>query len=122
MTEDEFTRFAGLRFAPSRIPKLDALATFVPTGEETDPVLEEAFRRSGYSRWFPVPGGHRVLVPFEGGEYDSRFSIEPEGWDHETCKICRQHIDAMTLCWVTESGPYVILCERCHGEVVPNLA
>jgi hypothetical protein len=117
MTKDELAWLAPLRFEPSRIPKLDAIATFVPLGEEKDPVLQEAFSRSGYSRWFPVRGGHRVQFPFEGGEYDSRFLIEPEGWDHETCKVCRTEIPSMTLCWVTESGPHVILCGLCHEEL-----
>lgn len=123
MTSEELTWLRQLRFVPSRIPKLDAISTFVPTGSETDPVLAETHAQSGFSRWFPAEGGHKVSFPFEGGAYDaSRFELEPEAWDHETCKTCRLHIDAMTLCWVTESGPYVILCEGCHSEVARGRA
>ena len=118
MTAEELAWLRDLRFAPSRIPKLDAISTFVPNGSETDPVIAETQAERGFSRWFPVEGGHKVSFPFEGGAYNaSRFDLEPQAWDHETCKICRQHIAAMTLCWVTESGPFVILCERCQGEV-----
>jgi hypothetical protein len=110
-----------LQFMPSRIPALDALATFVPTGNEGDPVVTAATGRAGFSRWFPVSGGHRLLVPFEGGEYDTqRFTIESKAWDHETCKVCRSSIPAMTLCWVAQSGAYIILCQSCYTEVFPD--
>jgi hypothetical protein len=119
MSQTELDDLRRFTYMQSRIPKLDALAAFVPLGEETDAVLQEMLNRTGFSRWFPVPGGHRVLVPHEGGPYDSsRFSIERSGWDHETCKLCRAHIDPMTLCWVTERGPYIILCSRCHEVVL----
>jgi hypothetical protein len=121
VTDDELTWLRQFAFAPSRIPKLDALVAFVPFGHESDPSVALATERTGFSRWFPVDGGHRVLVPFEGGEYDAaRFSIEPEGWDHETCKICRTHIPSMTRCWVSTGDLYVILCEQCHEEVWPT--
>jgi hypothetical protein len=117
MTEEDFRELSDYRFTPSRIPKLDALATFVALGGESDPTVQAAMQVTGFSRWFPVEGGHRVLVPYEGGDYDSkRFSLESEAWDHETCHVCRCHIDAMQLCWVTASGPYVLLCEGCHAE------
>ena len=119
MTDEELTWLRQLAFAPSRIPRLDALVAFVPFGQESDPSVASLIERTGFSRWFPVDGGHRVFVPFEDGEYDAaRFSIEPEGWDHETCKICRMPIPSMTLCWVTEAGPYVIVCEQCHEEIL----
>jgi hypothetical protein len=118
MTDEEFLELRDYHFMPSRIPKLDALATFVPLGGESEPALEAAMQMTGFSRWFPIEGGHRVLFPYEGGEYDrGRFSIESFAWDHETCHVCRAHIEAMQLCWVTESGTYVILCESCHAEL-----
>jgi hypothetical protein len=106
-------------FMQGRIPKLDAVTTFVRTGDEADPRIAEMHARTGFSRWFPVEGGHRVSFPYERGPFDeSVFQIEHEAWDHETCKICRSRIDPMTLCWVTKSGPYVILCSSCHSEIV----
>jgi hypothetical protein len=39
------------------------------------------------------------------------------GWDHEHCGRCQRSIKPMTLCWVTESGPYVVLCSECHNDV-----
>jgi hypothetical protein len=118
MTNEEREWLRQFRFMRTRIPALDALATFVPHGGERDPAITGAAGLTGFSRWFPVEGGHRMLVPYEGGEYDAtRFSIEKGAWDHETCKICRMHIDAMTLCWVTEAGPYVILCDSCKEQL-----
>ena len=105
----------------SRIPALDALSAFVPQGQENDPAVAEVSKRAGASRWHPVSGGHRVLFPYEGGAYDSqRFAVEPGAWDHEHCKICRARIAPMTLCWVTERGPYIILCESCYAEVAAD--
>lgn len=121
MDNDDLTAAKHLRFQPTRIPKIDALCTFVPIGKEHDQSVSEAHARTGFSRWFPVEGGHRVLFPYEGGQYDSSlFTVEPEAWDHETCKVCRKPIPAMTLCWVTEAGPYVVLCEGCHAKLASD--
>ena|ERR1043166_577943 len=117
MTAEEKTWLSKLQFMRSRIPVLDALATFVPTGQESDAGITAVIGRKGFSRWFPVSGGHRLLIPFEGEEYDrERFTVESKAWDHETCKVCRTSIPAMTLCWVTTSDAYVILCDKCHSE------
>ena len=106
----------GLSFMPSRIPALDALEIFVPDGAPADPELNELQSRLGQSRWYPVEGGHRVLILYEGGPYNSqRFS--KGAWDHEHCSRCGHTIEPMTLCWVTVSGQYVLLDEKCHTEV-----
>ncbi len=107
---------ANLEFMESRVPALDALSTFVPTGQESDPRIREAMGRRGFARWYPVQGGHRVLFLYEGGEFDAaRFTLERGAWDHEDCAGCGGRIEPMTLCWVTRSGPYVVLCARCHA-------
>lgn len=104
----------------SRIPALDALSAFVPKGTEEDPIIKAATKRKGCSRWFPVEGGHKVLIPFDGQKYDpTRFAVEKKGWDHEHCEACGADIEPMTLCWVTEPGnPYVLLCSQCHDELM----
>jgi hypothetical protein len=105
----------------SRIPALDALETFVPNGAEHDTELENVRARTGFSRWYPTKGGHRVLILYEGGEYDrSRFSVTKGGWDHEHCKRCNVTIESMTRCWVTTDEPYILLCDGCHGLVVKS--
>jgi hypothetical protein len=115
---DNFAEYRSLSFMQSRIPALDALSTFVPTGQEEDPETRQALASRGFSRWFPVAGGHKVLVPYEGGEFDAnRFTIEKDAWDHEHCKVCGANIEPMTLCWATKSGPYVILCADCHDKM-----
>jgi hypothetical protein len=116
--QDKYAKFRALRFMESRIPALDALCVFIPEGTQPTGSVKETIARIGSMRWYPVPGGHRVLLPFEGGEYDhSRFTLEPKAWDHEHCDACDAHILAMTLCWVTESGPTFLLCESCHEEM-----
>jgi len=116
MAIDELSEVAGLPFMQSRIPALDALVAFVPEGHH-DPVVENV-GLSGPSRWYPVEGGMRVVVLYEGGEFDAeRFHIEKGAWDHEHCEHCGAHIPSMTLCWVTEDGPYILLCDECHSKI-----
>ena len=69
------------------------------------------------SRWYPQPGGHRVLILYEGGSFDTAiFKLEPDAWDHEDCDVCGDQIAPMTLCYVTSRGRYVALCEQCHAR------
>src|SRR5829696_6108219 len=114
MTDQELAALPTYLWMDSRIPKRDALSSFVPDGSESDPVVATIQRRIGASRWFPIQGGHKVLMPFDGGAYEpSRFTIEPAAWDHEHCDCCNDHIPAMTLCHVTQPGqPYVLLCAK----------
>jgi len=73
------------------------------------------------SRWYPQPGGHRVLVLYEGGAFDTAtFQLESEAWDHEDCDACGEQIAPMTLCYVTSRGYYVALCEKCYERFVKN--
>ena len=103
---------------PSRIPKRRALVTFVHEGMDCPPVVAAAMKGHS-SRWYPEPGGHRVLILYEGGTYDTvTFRVEPEAWDHEDCDGCGSHIAPMTLCYVTVRGPYVALCENCYQSHV----
>jgi hypothetical protein len=112
---DELRR---LRFMPSRIPALDALEIFVLDGTQPDAEFTELQRRTGRSRWYPKEGGHHVLILYEGGPFNAeRFSLVKGAWDHEHCGRCQGTIEPMTLCWVTESGEYVLLDEKCYREV-----
>ena len=125
MPDEELDQLRKLRFQRSRIPVLDALCVFVPDDSEDEfaqGIAERIAERTSFSRWYPEKGGHRVLIPYEGGPYDADlYSIEKGGWDHEHCRRCRVNIPAMTLCWVTESGAYVILCDECHTKTFgPN--
>ena len=106
MAERELDEFRNLKFVPSRIPALDGLVAFVPTGHEQDAAVTELTARASQSRWYPVEGGHRVVVPYEGGAYDVSFcTLEPGAWDHEHCMHCGQTIEPRTLCWVTADTP-----------------
>jgi hypothetical protein len=118
MTEDRLSELVGFRFMESRIPPLDALSVFVPEGQQPPESAKETVARIGFSRWYPVAGGHKVLIPYEGGAFDnSTFSIEKGAWNHEHCHVCQTNIPAMTLCWVTEDGPYIILCVECKAKL-----
>jgi hypothetical protein len=121
--EDDFAELRRLSFMESRIPALDALEGFVPTGGEGDPAVEAAQSLTGFSRWRSVEGGHEVQFLYEGGNYDtSRFRLMKGAWDHEICKRCAGKIEAMSPCFVTSNGPYVILCETCHALVARSSA
>ena len=118
MGNDDLEELRQLKFMPSRIPALDALEVFVPSGAERDPELEEIRSRTGQSRWYPMEGGHRVRVLYEGGQFNAaRFTLVRGGWDHEHSSRCHGTIEPMTLCWVTESDPYVLLDEKCYRQV-----
>jgi hypothetical protein len=118
MTEERLAELRTLQYRPSRFPALDGISAFVPTGQENDPVIRAALELKGYSRWTPVDGGHRLLILHEGEPFDgSRFTFEKGAWDHEHCTECRVRIPTMTLCWLSEDGPYTILCEQCHQLV-----
>ena len=118
--DDELEYLRTLTFSQSRIPALDALEVFVPNGAEADEELTELRRRTGFSRWRPVEGGHQVLILYEGGAYDrSRFTLRSGAWDHEHCKRCCVRIAPMTLCWVGIGQDYTILCEECYRVVAP---
>jgi hypothetical protein len=114
---DEFAQVRGLRFVESRIPALDALTVFVRDGERPHARVQ-AVLDAMPSRWYPEAGGHRVLVYYEGGDYDrTQFSLKSKAWDHEHCGVCNGRIPSMTLCWVTESGPYFLLCTDCETRM-----
>jgi hypothetical protein len=117
---DKINRLPELEWIQSRIPKLDALVTFVADGAVHLPAVESAMRGHP-ARWYPKPGGHRVLILYEGGDYDaSTFSVEREVWDHEHCKVCEASIPSMTLCFVTKRGPHIILCDQCYLKHVES--
>ena len=116
--DDELLKLRRLQYHPSRIPALDALEIFVPDGAPHDAELEEVQARTGSSRWYPVEGGHRVLVLFQGGSFNEhRFTLRKGVWDHEHCKRCGDRILPMTLCWVSTDSSYTILCAKCHELV-----
>ena len=116
--DDELLELRRLQYHPSRIPALDALEIFVPDGASVDPELEEVRSKTGFSRWYPMDGGHRVLVLYQGGRFNEhRFTLRKGVWDHEHCKRCGQRIPSMTLCWVSTGASYTILCAKCHELV-----
>lgn len=90
----------------------------MPGGGEPDADMNTIMSRTGFSRWYPVEGGHRMRTLYEGGSFDSsRFTLVKGGWDHEDCTRCRATIEPMTLCGVTRAGDFVLLGEKCHDEV-----
>ena len=120
MTDFTDAQLSKAPWMKSRIPASDALAAMVPEGANPSPAITDATAAAGSSRWYPLEGGgHRVLIRYEGGAYDpAAFTIAPKAWDHEHCDRCGDNIPAMTLCWVTERDPYVLLCANCHNAVL----
>lgn len=115
---DDVIDYRQLDFMRSRIPALNALEAFVPTGAVPDAEMNEVMSRTGLSRWYPVEGGHQVRILYEGGPYDpARFALVDGGWDHEHCSRCGDSVEPMTLCWVTRGDRFVLLDDKCHREV-----
>ena len=111
----DLNQLPSLKWMPSRIPVRDALVAFVP--EETKPP-EPPFS-SGETRWYPVPGGLRKVVPYDGQPIDApEFHFEKGLWDHTTCDCCNARIAAMELCYVTARGQYEALCIICYKKHV----
>lgn len=97
------------------MPIRDALSTLLAPGSNEfkppRPVYE--------TRYFPGPNGTRALIPYDGGSFDEAlFMIETGAWDHDTCNNCNAYIKAMTLCFVTQSGPFYVLCQDCYESRV----
>jgi hypothetical protein len=117
VSDDRLEAFRELEFVESSVPPLDALSIVVVDGTMQNPDVER-FLQTHPSRWYPVDGGHRILVLYEGGPYDrALFTLEPKAWDHDHCAACNEQIPAMTLCWVTTSGKYVALCIACKATL-----
>lgn len=118
MTVDS-PQLQSLPWMSCRIPVRDALMAFVSRD-----CVDFAPPRPVYeTRWYPRPDGYRVLIPHDGGPFDSAvFRIEQGAWDHVTCNACNVRIKAMTLCYVTRRGAFLVLCTQCHErEVVRKL-
>ncbi len=127
MENDEISKLHTYQWMQSRIPALDALTAFVP--EKLLPInssMKQTLDQiKGESRWYPVEGGHRVLIrDFNDLTYDSAlFTIEKGAWAHEHCDICDERIPQMTLCYVTGvDEPYHLLCVKCYEEKVMSIA
>lgn len=117
-SSNPLSEFCGRLFICKQFKPLDAIETFVPAGQEEDEIIEEYSERTGTSRWYPVEGGHRVIFPYLDEEYDSsRFKIMKGAWNHEHCDGCGDTIEASEKCWVTESEPYALLCEKCYEKL-----
>jgi hypothetical protein len=113
-----WTELRGLPFMPTRIPAVDALVAFVPEGQPIRAAVQATLDRIGSGRWFKVAGGHELLMPYEGGQYDrAELKIRPKAWDHEVCSGCQGRVPAMTPCWVTEHGPFKLLCTACKAQM-----
>jgi hypothetical protein len=122
MTIDELSQIPKREWMHSRIPKRAALVTFVADGPICPPAVESAMQGHP-ARWYPQPGGHRVLILYEGGNYDATtFRVEPEAWDHENCDGCDEQIPPMTLCNVTKRGRFIALCEACYRKYVGKIS
>jgi hypothetical protein len=107
----------SLRWMPSRIPVRDALVAFVPEGTDPPPMPYS----SSESRWYPIEGGVRLAIPYDGQAFSgAAFQRHEKFWDHSTCDRCSTRISAMTLCYVTEHDTYVGLCVKCYGSLVAS--
>ena len=99
-------------------PPSNALSALIQEGQEPPQAVKETIDRVGLARWYPVAGGHRILVPHRGEAFDAaHFRVEEGAWDHEHCAVCEETVPATTRCWVTETGPFIILCLKCKERM-----
>jgi len=118
MTEDELKELAILVWMPKRVPCRAALVTFVPDKNKCPEAIREVAEK-GPCRWFPEADGHRVVILYQGGPYDtSIFTLDESAWDHDHCDVCCVRIPPMTLFFVTEGARNAALCIECHGKYV----
>jgi hypothetical protein len=83
MEDDEITKLGSYEWMESRIPALDALVGFIPDKIPRNPSIQKTLDAvRGGSRWYPVEGGHRVVIrDFQELTYDSEFfKIEKGMW------------------------------------------
>ena len=100
-------------------PGTDAAVVFFPDGQIASSEVQEILGGSGQQRWFPVPGGHNVKVPWHCSEdHESLFQREEKGWDHEHCDFCNARVNIGELCWTADSGRGVwLFCRDCYEKV-----
>ena len=102
-----------------KFPGTDAAVVFVPDGQSPPPEVANVLKRSAQQRWFPVPGGHDVKVPWHFSKgFESLFNREKKGWDHEHCDCCNEHVYIGELCWTADSDRGIwIFCQECYKKV-----
>ena len=123
MENEEIEKLGSYEWMKSRIPAADALVGFLPENAPPAPSVQKTLDAiKGDSRWYPVEGGHRVVIrSFKKLSYDDNvFKIENVAWYHEHCDLCGNQIPPMTLCYVTmPKEPYYLLCAKCFETKVP---
>ena len=109
----------ALHFSESRISCLEGLEAFVSDGAPPTAGVQAALDHAGYSRWYPVAGGHRVLIRYEGAWPFAADELvrRPGAWDHEHCDRCGETIPPMTLCWASVADPLILLCTDCRSTL-----
>jgi hypothetical protein len=116
--DDRWSEFRGLPLVPSQIRVVNALVAFIAKGQPIQPAVQETLDHAGSCRWLEVPGGHELIIPHEGGHYDkTKFTLRAKAWDHELCSGCGSRLSATTPCWVTQDGPFKVLCSTCKAAL-----
>jgi hypothetical protein len=99
-------------------PVIDALVSFVPDGQDPPQQLQDQLDQRGHARWYPVEGGHRVKMPFQGADPPpGPFEIERGGWDHDHCDNCNANIHVGEEFWKTMDEDFAVFCTSCYGKL-----
>lgn len=103
------------------LPEVDAAVAFVADGETPAPELQAVLDRSGHQRWYPVPGGHDVKVPWRYAAIcgaEAMFRRETNGWDHEHCDFCDATVRTGERCWLADHDEREFLfCKQCFESL-----
>lgn len=106
--------------AEHEFPGIDAAVVFVPECQKPSAEVGQVLQGSGQQRWYPVPGGHYVKLPWHCSEgNESLFEKEEKGWDHEHCDFCSSHVNIGDRCWTADSGDggFWVICPGCYEKV-----
>jgi len=120
MSAPRLHEFTKVMLQEYDFPGTDAAVFFIPEGQSPSVPVQQVLKRSGQQRWYPVPGGHRVKVPWHFSEgQEALCEREPKGWNHEHCDFCDASVQIEELCWTVESGRggFWLFCKSCYDKL-----
>ena len=114
----QLRKFRRRKFNRARVLNTDALVAFLPSPGSIPAEVEERKELAAEMRLYPAQDGYWLKWPYDGSSFDPNlFHVESGGWDHEHCSSCNATIGVNKVCWITERGSFVILCDACHRQL-----
>ena len=71
--------------------------------------------KSSLIKILPIEKGWVSEFPWDGEPYDSsKYTLQPDGWDHEHCFVCGLRVENGDSWWAASPPDQLGLCEECH--------